>query len=309
MTDGYVRRNRSVYLNALNLGPPQRLELQRIVQAMDNDEDRYYLYDYYLDNCSTRIRDLLDIVLGGQIRAETEGINTGTSYRWHTRRLLRPLMWAYLGIQFVVGNRGDEELSAWEEMFLPLFLVRHLDHISVTTPDGETAPLLGEQEVLFEAPRPPVPSDAPSTLLLSLTVGLAVAAVLGLLGWLAGKGSRAGAWGLALFGGGWSLVLGLAGLGLILAWAFTGHIFWRWNENLFQVNPLSLMVTVGLFGAALGGEAKRAVVWSKWVAGLALAGLALQVLPGFDQVNGDILALTVPAHLALLWGAVRLDRA
>jgi hypothetical protein len=40
------------------------------------------------------------------------------------------------------------------------------------------------------------------------------------------------------------------------------------------------------------------------VAALAVLGLLLEVLPGFDQVNHDILALMLPAHLGLL-GALR----
>jgi hypothetical protein len=40
------------------------------------------------------------------------------------------------------------------------------------------------------------------------------------------------------------------------------------------------------------------------VAALAAVGLALQILPGFDQVNGEILALTVPAHFGLAWGVL-----
>jgi hypothetical protein len=41
------------------------------------------------------------------------------------------------------------------------------------------------------------------------------------------------------------------------------------------------------------------------VAALAVAGFVLQVLPGLDQVNGEILALTLPAHFGLAWGVLK----
>ena len=48
--------------------PRRRLELQRFLQWNELPENRFYHYDYYRDNCSTRVRDALDRVLGGAIR-------------------------------------------------------------------------------------------------------------------------------------------------------------------------------------------------------------------------------------------------
>ena len=51
-----------------------RLELQRFLQWNERPENRFYHYDYYRDNCSTRVRDALDRVLGGRIAAQTDGV-------------------------------------------------------------------------------------------------------------------------------------------------------------------------------------------------------------------------------------------
>ncbi|MCH8813263.1 MAG: DUF4105 domain-containing protein, partial [Gemmatimonadetes bacterium] len=75
--DEYRRTNRDVWLQTVNLTPGQRLELQMLLTEMDKDANRYYRYDYFRDNCSTRLRDALDRVLGGPIRAATEGTDTG----------------------------------------------------------------------------------------------------------------------------------------------------------------------------------------------------------------------------------------
>ena len=147
----YRRANRDVWVQTVSLTPSERLELQALLTEMDTDANRHYRYDYYRDNCSTRVRDALDRVLGGQIRMATEGTDTGATYRWHTARLLQPVPLAYGGIQFVVGNRGDETISAWEEMFLPLRLREHLEDVRIVDAEGQPGPLLGEAVQVVEA--------------------------------------------------------------------------------------------------------------------------------------------------------------
>ena len=304
MIEAYRRVNRSVWLQRVNLTPGQRIELQAHVRETDTEANRYYRYDYYRDNCSTRVRDALDLVLGGQIRAATEGLETGTTYRWHTARLLEPVLAAYAGIQFLVGNRGDEPISAWDEMFLPLPLQRHLENVRVRTPEGEVS-LLGPAVQVVDAQREPVPSTAPNMLVGFLLTGAVFGGLFAISGWMAGRGKRWAAWLLALSGGGWSLIVGLLGSALLLSWVFTDHFFWGLNENAFQANPVSLVLSALLLLAAVG----RGRVWTGraavTVAALAVAGLALQLMPGLDQVNGEILALAIPAHLGLVWGVLR----
>jgi hypothetical protein len=95
------------------------------------------------------------------------------------------------------------------------------------------------------------------------------------------------------------------GTGLVLSWFLTDHFFWGLNENAFQANPLSLATAVVLLPAALGRGRRVAVYLTRAVVALSIGGLVLQLLPGFDQVNGEMLAFMVPAHLGLAWGVSR----
>jgi len=309
----YRQANRDVWIQPVNLTPAERLELQVLVQELDTEANRYYRYDYYRDNCSTRVRDVLDRVLGGQIRAATEDIDTGTTYRWHTARLLQSAPVAYAGIQFVVGNRGDETISAWEEMFLPLHLKEHLDGVRIVDAEGESGPLLGEAVQVIEAVRDRLPLAAPDFLFPLLLLGTALGALFAGLGWMVGEGKRWSGWALALSGAVWSGAVGLLGTALLLSWFFTDHVFWALNENAFQANPVSLVLSGLLLREALKGNGHRAGIRArirvdavaKIVGGVAIAGLCVQVLPGFDQVNGEVLAVLLPAHVGLAWGALR----
>ena len=309
----YRQANRDVWIQAVNLTPVERLELQVLVQELDTEANRYYRYDYYRDNCSTRVRDVLDRILRGQIRAATEDMDTGTTYRWHTARLLQSAPAAYAGIQFVVGNRGDETISAWEEMFLPLRLKAHLDRVRIVDAEGEPGPLLGEAAHVVEATRAPLPLAAPDFLFSLLVLGISLGTLFAGLGWMTGEGKRWGGWALALSGAVWSGAVGLLGTGLLLSWLFTDHVFWALNENAFQANPLSLVLAGVLIREALNGNRHRAGIWArirvdvmaKVVGSVAVAGLCIQVLPGFNQVNGEVLAVLLPAHVGLAWGALR----
>ena len=309
----YRRANRAVWLQPVNLTPGERLELQSLLREMDTEANRYYRYDYYRDNCSTRLRDALDGVLGGQIRAATEGSDTGTTYRWHTARLLQSAPAAYAGIQFVVGNRGDETISAWEEMFLPLRLREHLEGVRIVDAEGELGPLLGEAVQVVEAVRDPTPLTAPDFLFPLLMLGTAVGAFFACLGWVAGEGKRWGRWALALSGAAWSAGVGLLGTALLLSWFFTDHVFWAVNENALQANPVSLLLAAVLIREVLTQDSHRATIWAgirvdavaKVVVGIAIAGFFIQVFPGFDQVNGEVLAVLLPAQVGLAWGVFR----
>ena len=84
---------------------------------------------------------------------------------------------------------------------------------------------------------------------------------------------------------------------------FTAHEFMHWNENFLQANPLSLVLAVALVPAVFTGRWRRlATRTAQLAAGVSVLGLAMQVVPGIDQVNGYHLAVTVPAHLAVAWG-------
>lgn len=64
----YARANRDVRLLELNLSPTARAAVFARLLHDVRPENREYLYDHYFDNCSTRVRDILDAALHGQLR-------------------------------------------------------------------------------------------------------------------------------------------------------------------------------------------------------------------------------------------------
>jgi hypothetical protein len=302
----YVLVNRSVWLQELNLPPDARLELREFLRWNERPENQFYHYDYYDDNCSTRVRDAIDRVIGGAIEAQTASLPTGTTYRFHTQRLTANDPLIFTGLLLALGQGVDRPISAWEEMFLPMALRAHARRVTVTGPGGARVPLVASERTLFESTAPPPPGAPPSWLHWYLLAGTVTGAGAAALGGLARR-HPAGRLGLGFVAVLWGSLAGLGGVVLAGMWAFTDHVMAYRNENLFQVNPLVLALAV-LVPLALAGSA-RAGRWAHAVAlglaGLSLLGFVLQVLPGVDQVNGQVIALALPIHGGLVLGLRR----
>jgi hypothetical protein len=302
----YRYLNRSVWVQELDLTPDERLAVRDFIAWNALPEHRYYRYDYYLDNCSTRVRDVIDRVIGGQLRASTASRLTSTTYRYHTQRLLQFDRAVALGTMIGLGEVADRPISEWEEMFLPARLQDYVRRVRIRDDDGITRPLVMSEQQLFAAARPPEPAAPPDHTLRNLLIGVAIAGLLVLLARGARGGSRAARAGFTSAATLWAALGGLLGIVLIVGWTATRHVFMARNENLLQFDPLSLVLAVALpFAASRAWAARTARTLSAVVAGVATVGFVMQVLPWFDQTNGAIIALVLPAHLALAW-AVRL---
>lgn len=302
----YRYLNRTVVAQELALTGPQKAELARFLEWNALPENREYLYDYFRDNCSTRVRDALDRVLGGRLRQATEGVETGTTYRWHSRRLMAGLPIVYAALNTGLGPAADRPIDAWEEMFLPEKVRERVSELTVADEQGNPRPLVRSERVLYEAVgRGPDRQAPPAWTLGFLAIGLVVAAVIGGLA-LLGRRSAIGRFGFAALGSLWSLLVGVGGALLVGLWAFTNHVAAHRNENLFQFDPIALLLTVLIPAAVYGvGWARRPTKYAAIaLAGFSLLGFVLQLLPGIDQVNGEVIALILPVNVILAWSVV-----
>jgi hypothetical protein len=296
-------RGRPVTLQRLNLTPAQALQLRDFVRWNALDEHKFYRYDYFGDNCSTRLRDALDGVLGGAIRRATDTAMTSTSYRRESLRLTDGDAPVQAGIDVALGRPADVPLTQWQSFFIPMRLRDAVRNIRVQDSAGRSVPLVADEQVL---PLPvgavPVPEllVAPRLVPRYLTLGLLMAALVGVLRVMM-LSRRSAAWGLALFGSAWSLFCGMLGVILLLAWTATKHVFWAWNENLLLLTPLSLALVVLLPAAILSRRRERAArLIAAVIAAVGLVALLLALIPG-GQENLAIVVMLLPVHLAIAW--------
>lgn len=136
--------DRSVIKQTLNLTTEQQNQIYSFLLNNIKPENRFYQYDFFFDNCSTRFRDLLEDVLGDGLVWEREA--EGYTFREYLDIYLADKPWQDFGIDLVLGQPTDALADKRNEMFLPDLLMMHFDE---ATYNGE--PIVSEKEVLFEA--------------------------------------------------------------------------------------------------------------------------------------------------------------
>jgi hypothetical protein len=290
----YIDADRSTWMQELNLTDPQKEALIQRLEVNRLPENKFYNYDYYRDNCSTRVRDALDAVLNGAIRRALEPKPTGTSYRWHTRRLLADEWFADLGVQFLLGPWGDQKIDQWQESFLPVKLMEHVRQVQT-----DHGPLIQSERTLHTS-HTFIERDVPPGRMIPYgIIGLAIGAAGVGVGTLRNKWLRAGATAVTFA---WALVGLLGGTLLMTLWLFTTHVPPMRNHNALVLNPLFVVMVITLPLLRRPALCRLARDASLAIAVLSLIAVIIKALPWMPQMNGDILALTVTANLGMAAG-------
>ncbi len=316
LLEHYRRVGRDAYVQELRLTQHEIRELQTFLEWNLQPENRVYRYDYFRDNCSTRIRDALDRVLDGALRETLDSIPSPLTFRAQAVALTAEDVLLTTGMDLGLGPLADKPISRWDLAFIPMRLRDDLRRVAVWQP-GDSIPLVASNRHLpaFRAEEtpavPPGETSPPHRALWHLLVGLAIGAVFAGAGRLAGRNAtaaRVAARGvIGLGGGAWGLVAGVLGLVLLGLWTLTDHEFgWR-NENLLQANPLALALMVLAPLAAIRGS-RMATRLAAILAALSAAGLLLHFLPVTPQANLPIIALALPIHLGVYYALRQFDR-
>jgi len=92
---------------------------------------------------------------------------------------------------------------------------------------------------------------------------------------------------------------------LVALWVLTDHKAAHANANIFLLAPWSVLLTAYGIAVALGTRkgARRAFHLATSAAGLACAGLAAKIFPGYSQDNGALIALLLPVWFGMVMGA------
>jgi hypothetical protein len=316
----YQEHDRHTVEQVLNLSAAQKLELLRFVRWNELEENKYYAYDYFRDNCSTRVRDALDRVLGGTLKRAWGDSLSAHSFRSEALRLTEGAPLSRLGIDIALGPPADRRMTAWEEMYVPMRLRDRIRGITVPGPGGAPVPLVKSERVVFASLRDPE-AAAPSALPgLYVLVALGALVPLALFGGLAFLSALRGRWPgaqrisrlvIAVIAAAWYAGTGLIGLAVVFMELFSKHVFWYGNWNVLLLSPLGLAAAWFVPRAIVGGRGARS---ARWLAGLcgagALIALVLAVSGASGQSTGSVVVAFAPAtmYLALLVPALTLIR-
>lgn len=119
-------------------------------------ENRVYRYNYFTDNCATRVRDMIERNGGGTVQFPDH--HPEKTYRDLIKEFHHSFRWIDLGIDLLVAKKADQPVSAYGQMFLPDYLMDQFGKAEITI-DGKSQHLVLETRSLAEFPNPKLKAD------------------------------------------------------------------------------------------------------------------------------------------------------
>jgi len=124
----YQAENRGITEQVLNLDAEEKIALKQALYENAKEKNRYYKYDFFFDNCTTRARDML-VQYKKNHPSFQPVMPKGTSFRQAIHLYLdkNEKDWSKLGIDLLLGARTDAIMSTTHSQFLPNNLMKSLD--------------------------------------------------------------------------------------------------------------------------------------------------------------------------------------
>jgi hypothetical protein len=264
----YKYADRTIWAQPLPLSHDEKRKVIDKLEYDILDEHKYYAYDHFWDNCTTRVRDVINAATGGKLSAMTEPTD-GRTFRDLAREGFFGMRIPLLITDIAMGRVTDRPPTYYERMFLPQYLREAVTKLWGVQPS-----------VVYERKGPPPLPDGPSGRVLLALVILAMTSP----AWITRLIGRAQRAGLAVAVVPY-VVLGtvLTGLAILSPLPYI-----RWNETCLVLLPLDLLVLVL-------PEARRR--------GYARVRIAMLAVLLVHQLVG---VLTQPLTAELLWPAIPL---
>lgn len=230
--EAYTSQNRSIKEQVLNLSQTEKQKLFNYLLNNYKPENRAYLYDFFYDNCATKMRDVLQNVLNNAIVFNKPQDFQPKTFRTLIQENLYKNSWGSLGIDVALGSVIDKKTSAGEEMFLPENIHKFFEIARIK---NTNKPLVKENKVLYKA----VPMPKPTNF---FTSPLVVFGIIGLfilyITYTDFKKHTRSRWlDVTLFS-----ITGLVGVLILLLWFATDHKGTHQNYNLLWAFVLNIFV-------------------------------------------------------------------
>ncbi|MEP0712863.1 DUF4105 domain-containing protein [Algoriphagus sp.] len=253
---------RSVREQVLDLSEQQKLDLVAFLETNYLPENRAYRYDFFFDNCATRVRDALATVLGEQLvwnDAVREPVEL--TFRELIDEMVYYMTWSDLGIDLALGARLDRDATPLEEQFLPKYVEGAFGRASIQG-DGPTRPLVGESRVILDFAKPAGTFDAINPYWLFWVVAFIFTAIT-FIGFK--KNKLFIGFDVVFFG-----LLGLIGIVIFLLWIGSDIPSTKYNWNILWAFPGHLVLAVVLLRKTISPWVLKYLLFALVIADIAV---------------------------------------
>jgi hypothetical protein len=228
----YIYFDRYIHEQQLNLTVEQKQRLFDYLQWNAQPENAEYLYDYFYDNCATKIPAVMLKVFGDTIQFDSSHIKTNYTIRELTDLYLMHQPWGDLGIDLGLGLPMDKKAAAYEYMFLPDYVEAGFTNATIKK-NGVSEPLVKERKEIYASQH----NTPPNTLIHPLLVFGIVFIIVGIISYRDIRRKKISQWlDIILF-----TIVGFLGLLLLLLWVATDHKAAAKNMNLLWALPTHLI--------------------------------------------------------------------
>jgi hypothetical protein len=231
--DFYIKYNRYVHEQVLQLDSIQKQKVFSFLENNSKPQNQTYRYDYFYNNCASKVRDVFAEVFKEEIKFDGSFIKTDYTIRDLTEIYLKQQPWGDLGIDICLGLPMDKKATPYDYMFLPDYIESSFDH---TTLNG--SPIVKQKVAVYESTPEKISFHWYHPWIVFGLLFL-FTAILSYKDWKRKKVSK---WfDVTLFG-----ITGLLGILLLILWVATDHKAAANNFNLLWAFPLHLAAAIGL---------------------------------------------------------------
>jgi hypothetical protein len=299
----YIEEDRDITVYTLNLDRNAKKIILVYAEDIIMPDKCFYDYHEFRDNCSTRIRDIIDMGTEGQFKAVFGASPGRFSIRQHVRRFTWDKPFSDWFLDFLVGQNLDGKTTCWDEMFLPVEVARNIVDFTYTDSSGVECKLVSSVQIVNSSKkRQPILNEPIATWPFVLAVGLLAAALLFFVILLGKKFPRSGRVILGSLQSLLGLFFGFSGCVLVFGFLMNNDYIQQ-NANILFINPLLLaMVPLGILYAANVKfpftEKCLRIIWTYMFIACTLTVL-LRLLPFFYQQNQSAQAVILPIAFVL----------
>ncbi|TYB77015.1 lipoprotein N-acyltransferase Lnb domain-containing protein [Bizionia myxarmorum] len=143
--DFYIWQNRSIQEQVLNLTAEEKQAVFNYLLNNYKPENQDYLYDFFFDNCATKIRDVLQTAVGNKITFHEPDNFQPQTFRRLIREKVSTNSWGGVGIDLALGSVIDQQATAEEHMFLPSYI--HTFFAKATIGDRQ---LVSKENIVYQ---------------------------------------------------------------------------------------------------------------------------------------------------------------
>lgn len=227
----YRQENRKLTEQVLNLSCSEKQKIQFLLDNNLLPQNLYYKYDFLFDNCTTRLRDLVEDAADSSVQFPTT-LKTKVTFRNLIHEYLdyNDKQWSKLGIDILLGSKTDAVMKPKEVMFLPDYLLKSFDSSYI-----DSRSLVKEKEVVFQST---YNGDKKDNLSHPVFIFLVAFVIIAFLSFTKNSILRKILFSLdgMLF-----FITGLLGILLLFMWFGTDHVMCENNYNLLWAWPVNVI--------------------------------------------------------------------